>query len=190
MSKCPGKIIYKVKSMNSEWIFKQESQSVEITEPLMSIGTFAEKVGLSVSAVRKYEQEGLLIAHRSATGRRLYSTEDIERVTFIKHLINKVGLNIVGIRRLLAFLPCWEILPCSEAKREKCLARADAARPCWMVKNTMCGESSEECRLCPVYRFGTRCTQDMKRLVYLRTEGTEKNEALRILQQLYQQEDR
>lgn len=138
----------------------------KMTEPVMSIGTFSEKVGLSISAIRKYEKEGLLISHRSASGRRLFSYEDIDRVRLIQHAIKEVGLNIEGIRRILAMLPCWELLPCASEKREECPSYREKTKPCWMLKENLRYLHSEICRRCPVYRFGSQCTQDMKSLVY------------------------
>ena len=82
----------------------------EIDDPVMSIGVLAQRVGLSVSAVRKYEAEGLIIAHRSDSGHRLFSHEDTARVRNIQHMIHG-GLNLEGIRRMQALLPCWELLP-------------------------------------------------------------------------------
>ena len=38
-----------------------ESTQPEINDPIMAIGVLTQKVGLSESAVRKYEREGLLI---------------------------------------------------------------------------------------------------------------------------------
>ena len=58
-------------------------------DPVISIGTLAKKVGLSVSAIRKYEEQGLLISHRTYSGHRLFSYEDIERVQRIQHLIKE-----------------------------------------------------------------------------------------------------
>ena len=84
----------------------------EVEDPLISIGVLAQKVGLSVSAVRKYENEGLIIAHRTPSGHRLFSHEDISRVRNVQHLIQDLRLNIEGIRRMQALLPCWELLPC------------------------------------------------------------------------------
>ena len=59
----------------------------------------AEKTSLSVAAVREYEKEGLIIAHRAASGRRLFSQEDISRVRNIHHMIQDLGFNREGIRR-------------------------------------------------------------------------------------------
>jgi MerR family transcriptional regulator/heat shock protein HspR len=132
----------------------------------MAIGVLAERVGLSVSAVRKYEREGLLIAHRTDSGYRLFSHEDIDRVRNIQHLIQDLGLNIEGIRRMQALLPCWELLPCSNEDRTGCPGQQDAARPCWMIKGLPCAPKGNECRRCAVYRFGSLCTQDIKRLLF------------------------
>ena len=75
-----------------------------IDDPVISIGVLAQRVGLSVSAVRKYENEGLIIAHRTDSGHRLFSLEDIKRVRNIQHMIQDLGLNIEGIRRMQALL--------------------------------------------------------------------------------------
>ena len=72
--------------------------SHEANDPVISIGVLAERVGLSVSAVRKYENEGLVIAHRTSSGHRLFSYEDIGRVRHIQHLIQDLGLNTEGSR--------------------------------------------------------------------------------------------
>ena len=74
-------------------------------DPVISIGVLAEKVGLSVSTVRKYENEGLIIAHRTDSGHRLFSHEDIGRVRSIHYMIQDLGLNIEGIHRIQALLP-------------------------------------------------------------------------------------
>ena len=139
----------------------------DFSEPVMSIGTLAEKVGMSVSSVRKYENECLIIAHRTSSGHRLFSHEDIQRVGTIQRLIQEVGLNVEGIRRLQAMLPCWALLPCDPVKKEKCPAFQDDSRPCWMIKGLDCAPShGNECRQCVIYRFGSLCTEQIKRVVY------------------------
>jgi MerR family transcriptional regulator/heat shock protein HspR len=135
-------------------------------DPVMSIGVLAQKVGLSVSAVRKYEREGLIIAHRTDSGYRLFSHEDIDRVRNIQHLIQDLGLNIEGIRRMQALLPCWDLLPCSAKTHKSCPGHRDDRRPCWMIKGLPCAPKGNECRQCVVYRFGSLCIQDIKRLLY------------------------
>ena len=135
-------------------------------EPIISIGTAAEKVGLSVSALRKYEKEGLFLYYRTPTHRRLLSRADLRRIAMIQHMINDVGLNMEGIRRLLALLPCWELKPCDCKKKDQCRAVADYVTPCWTVERTECEKGGEECRTCNVYRYGAYCTETMKSLLY------------------------
>jgi len=138
----------------------------ELSDPLISIGILAQKVGLSVSAVRKYENEGLIIAYRSSSGHRLFSQEDINRVRNIQHMIQDLGLNIEGILRMQSLLPCWGLLPCSAQARKGCPAYKNSPRPCWMVKGCDCAPQGNKCRQCLVYRFGSLCTQDIKRLLH------------------------
>lgn len=143
----------------------------ESDAPLISIGVLAEHVGLSVSAVRKYERDGLLIAHRTGSGRRLFSHEDISRVRNIHHLIQDLGLNSEGIRRLQAMLPCWEVFGCQATVRDRCPAYGESARPCWTIKGVDCAPQGNECRRCPVYRFGTLFTEHIKDAVRGPTDG-------------------
>ncbi len=135
-------------------------------DPVISIGILAQKVGLSVSAVRKYESEGLIVAHRTPSGHRLFSHEDISRVNNIHHMIQDLGLNLEGIRRMQALLPCWDLRPCNQETRDPCPAYNDNTRPCWMIKGLDCAPQGNECRQCEVYRFGSLCTQDIKNLLY------------------------
>ena len=150
-------------------------------DPLISIGVLAQKVGLSVSAVRKYENESLIIAHRTDSGHRLFSHEDIARVRNIQHMIQDLGLNIAGIRRIQAFLPCWQLLPCSAESRVTCPAAQDNTRPCWMIKGVNCAPQGNECRRCDVYRLGSLCTEEIKRIVYDQDGARDTSAAIREL---------
>ena len=134
-------------------------------DPVISIGTLAKKVGLSVSAIRKYEEEGLIISHRIESGHRLFSYEDVQRLSTIQHLIKNLGFNIEGIRRMQAILPCWDLLPCEKKVRDNCLAFKGSTKPCWMMKDAHCTLRGNECRKCEVYRFGTLYTEKIKELV-------------------------
>jgi hypothetical protein len=160
----------------SEVPFKDEDN-----EPVASIGVLAQKVGLSVSAVRKYENEGLVIAHRTESGHRLFSHEDFERVQNIHHLIHDLGLNIEAIRRMQALLPCWDLLPCDPKTCESCGAYNDNTRPCWMIKGLDCAPQGNECRQCQVYRFGSLCTEEIKSLVYDHGNSSDSSVAIKEL---------
>lgn len=142
------------------------SEPVTDWEPVIGIGVAASMVGLSVSSLRKYETEGLLLYHRTPTGRRLLCRADVKRINMIQHLINEDGLNIEGIRRLLALLPCWDLRLCSAEDKSKCRAVRDAQRPCWMIRETECLRRGDDCRRCEVYRYGAYCAVTMKMLVH------------------------
>jgi len=137
-----------------------------IEDPVISIGVLAERVGLSVSAVRKYENEGLVLAHRGERGRRLLCHHDVDRVRHIHHLIQDLGLNIEGIRRLQALLPCWELLPCDTDTRDRCPAYRERTRPCWAMKGLECAQQGNACRRCVVYRLGSLRTDAIKSVLY------------------------
>jgi MerR family transcriptional regulator/heat shock protein HspR len=155
----------------------------EIDDPVISIGVVARKAGLSVSAVRKYENEGLVIAHRTESGHRLFSHEDIARVRHIQHMIQDLGLNIEGIRRMQALLPCWDLLPCSAETRKQCPAYENNSRPCWMTKGMNCAPQGNECRRCVVYRFGSLGTQEIKQLMHNEDDLQNGGKAIRELLQ-------
>jgi MerR family transcriptional regulator, heat shock protein HspR len=66
-----------------------------------SISVAAELAGLHPQTLRIYEREGLVEPSRSAGGTRRYSQNDITRLLEITALSSD-GLNLVGIRRVLA----------------------------------------------------------------------------------------
>jgi MerR family redox-sensitive transcriptional activator SoxR len=49
----------------------------------LSIGQLAERTGLSVSAIRFYEEKGLVHPRRTAGGRREFVRADIRRLSFV-----------------------------------------------------------------------------------------------------------
>ena len=52
--------------------------------------------------LRKYERLGLVRPARTIGSMRLYSSEEIERLRFIKRLVEEDGVNLAGVQRLLA----------------------------------------------------------------------------------------
>ncbi len=120
-------------------------------EPIFNIGIAARKLSISVPTLRMYESMGLIIPYRTKSKRRLYSHFDLERISQIRTLIKNEGLNLSGIRRLLALLPCWDLKRCSSGEREKCSAYNDSKIICWNVTNTPCRKSEQSCCFCTVY---------------------------------------
>lgn len=135
-------------------------------EPLISIGTAAAQVGLSVSALRKYEKEGLLIYHRSESGRRMLCRADVKRIQMIKHMMQDLGLNVAGILRILSLLPCWDLRLCTPGEKRACRAPYNDAKPCWTVRAEESSDDCPVCRECEVYRYGAYCAVTMKSLLH------------------------
>ena len=70
----------------------------------ISINEFAKRSGVKASALRFYEEEGLLRAVRSENGRRHFARSDLRRVAFIQ-AAQRVGLSLKEIKESLAGLP-------------------------------------------------------------------------------------
>lgn len=68
----------------------------------MKIGEIARTAGLKVQTLRYYESEGVLPSHkRTEGGYRIFGTEDLERLEFIKKA-KRLGLSLMEIRDIIA----------------------------------------------------------------------------------------
>jgi len=70
----------------------------------MTIGEVAERSGVATSALRFYEDRGLLDAERTESGHRRYPRAVLRRVAFIV-FAQRVGLTLGEIREELGRLP-------------------------------------------------------------------------------------
>lgn len=84
----------------------------------MRIGEVAAQAGVSVRALRYYEEQGLLEAERSASGQRRYPPEAVDRVRFIQNLY-AAGL---GSKAVLRILPCMDRGVLTEEMHDRLLA--------------------------------------------------------------------
>ena len=75
-----------------------------MSESLISIGELAKRAGVPHSALRFYEQQGLLKSVRTAGGQRRYARDMLRRVAFVRSAQN-VGLRLEDISAALAQLP-------------------------------------------------------------------------------------
>ena len=73
-------------------------------DDFLTICEVAARTGLSTSALRFYEREGLLDSIRSEGGQRRYPREVLRRVAFIR-VAQSVGLDLGEIASMLASLP-------------------------------------------------------------------------------------
>ena len=71
---------------------------------LIPIGALAQRTGLAVSAIRFYEEKGLITSLRTSGNQRRFLRSDIRRLSFIL-IAQKLGLGLVEIEVELAKLP-------------------------------------------------------------------------------------
>ena len=67
------------------------------SEPRYVISIAARMVGLETHTLRYYEKIGLVEPYRSRGNIRYYSEADIERLRYIKTLIDDLGINLAGV---------------------------------------------------------------------------------------------
>ncbi|MFD1086247.1 MerR family transcriptional regulator [Micromonospora andamanensis] len=68
----------------------------------MRIGELAARTGVSARSIRYYEEQGLLVSTRTASGQRIFSEAAVQRVRLIQRLFD-AGLSS---RRMYELLPC------------------------------------------------------------------------------------
>lgn len=71
---------------------------------VLSISEVARRSGLASSALRFYEQQGLVTSTRTGNGRRTFDRSVLRRLAFIRAAQN-VGLSLEEIRHALGTLP-------------------------------------------------------------------------------------
>ncbi len=142
-----------------------QAQHIDIHEPVLTIGTVAKKLGIAAQTVRLYEEEGLVLPHRTESGRRMYSMHELDRLQCARKMITEHGMNLQGIKRMLSLLPCWEFKGGLDDECRHCPAYYEVLGPCWSLKNV--GEKCVDanCRECHVYRMQLNCAK-MKEIIF------------------------
>ena len=130
-------------------------------EPIYTLSIASKLSGIPTHSIRQYIERGLILPYKTDGNRHLFSEVDIRRLKCIKRSLTEDGVNIAGIRSILALIPCWAIRPCSPEDREKCGAYNSTNQPCWEAsdKSALCRNT--DCRTCKVYRIPESC-QDLK----------------------------
>jgi MerR family redox-sensitive transcriptional activator SoxR len=70
----------------------------------LTIGEVAARAGVTTSALRYYESEGLISSSRTSGGQRRYHRDVLRRIAFIR-VAQRVGLSLDEIAMSLASLP-------------------------------------------------------------------------------------
>jgi MerR family transcriptional regulator/heat shock protein HspR len=68
---------------------------------LYFISVAAEMLGMHPQTLRKYERLGLIRPSRTIGSMRLYAREELERLRLIKQFVDRHGINLAGVQRLL-----------------------------------------------------------------------------------------
>ncbi|MEV4343671.1 MerR family transcriptional regulator [Actinoplanes sp. NPDC049596] len=87
----------------------------------MRIGELATRAKVSVRALRYYEEQGLLLSHRSPSGQRHYGEPAVDRVQLIQDLYS-AGLTSKTIADLL---PCVDAQVSTPESRARLAAERD-----------------------------------------------------------------
>ena len=69
---------------------------------LIFISDAARLLDMHPQTLRKYERLGLVRPARTLGSMRLYSRDQIERLRFIKRLVDGSGVNLAGVQHLLS----------------------------------------------------------------------------------------
>jgi len=69
---------------------------------MIAIGALSKRTGVNIETIRYYERINLIPSPpRTESRRRLYGTEDVRRLAFIRHS-RDLGFDIPAIRKMLA----------------------------------------------------------------------------------------
>ena len=69
---------------------------------LYFISMAARLLDMHPQTLRKYERLGLVRPTRTIGSMRVYSSDELERLRLIKHLVDEAGINLAGVQRLLS----------------------------------------------------------------------------------------
>lgn len=107
---------------------RSEIQPMRPDLPIYPIGVAARLLNVHPRTLRIYEEEGLIKPAHKGT-RRVFSANDIKWVECLRSMIHEEGISIPGLKKLLALVPCNEIVDCPAEVCASCPARVDWAVP-------------------------------------------------------------
>lgn len=123
-------------------------------EAALSIGQVAEQAGVSVSAIRFYERNGLLPEPERLGGKRRFAADTVQRLAVID-VAKRAGFSLDQVRVLLDSIdqgaPAHEQLQALAARKlsevEALIERTEAMRD-WLTAASGCGcDSLGDCAL-------------------------------------------
>ena len=121
---------------------------------LYTIGVVAELLHEHPETLRVWERSGLIHPDRHGYQRK-YSHNDVKRLRFIQCLMDDKGLNIAGVRQVVAMYACWNRRFCRGGAAKNSAVPVNEAKPCWKRPGTYClapADKSEFCQNCGLCR--------------------------------------
>ena len=88
-------------------------------EPVYTIGIVANMLKVCPATLRIWERKKLIKPSRIGKN-RFYSKCDLDRLTYVKELLQKKHINIEGVKNILTTTRCWDIKNCKLKERESC----------------------------------------------------------------------
>ena len=70
--------------------------------PIYVISVAAQLAGMHPQTLRQYDRLGLVVPSRASGRGRRYSAYDVARLRYVQHLSQEEGVNLAGIRHVLA----------------------------------------------------------------------------------------
>ena len=95
-------------------------EHMAIQPDLYFISMAARLLDMHPQTLRKYERLGLVRPTRTVGSMRVYTSDELERLRLIKHLVEDAGVNLAGVQRLLSIAEA--------VQRLRPLVREDGAR--------------------------------------------------------------
>ena len=113
------------------------------SQPLYPIGIVAELISVRPETLRLWDREGLVTPKRWRRF-RCYSDADLQRVLFVKHLLEEERFNLAAVRGYIKLYQCWPLGDCGPCHE----ATTTNGKPCWKRPGAQCGLAVEGSLLC------------------------------------------
>jgi len=118
--------------------------------PVYIISAAADLLGVHPRTLHLYEEKGLIAPARKGN-RRFYSANDVQWIRSVRYLIHERGLNLEGLRRLLALTAELEYQTAPQELQAQCQSFVGRMSPCWQS-----GSTHFDCHDCSIYMAARR----------------------------------
>ena len=89
-------------------------------EPVYTISIAAKLLKVCPATLRIWENKKLIKPKRIGKD-RFYSKFDLDKLEYIKELLQKKHINIAGVKNILDTTQCWEVKQCKPKERKECV---------------------------------------------------------------------